>query len=345
MADITGESLQKSQPLPAELLGDEPGQESEVIIPKSRTDSGAASAQGEALSWMFDSRPTDIPRSRPMSYNAPEFQSMFNMSQRQMGGTRVLSSGDQGQWMTPREFAKRAMPGLESSEEILDRHKVRFSSPTSSDEEPGYSQRETEVDEERMERKEVLVLLRAQLVEQTKITAMMKAQNELTANVANQLRGIFGIMHNIYRTGLIQNESLDRIDVAVEDITSAIYKQWSVQESRDKKSTQEEMGAEARRMGVDTREKEAQAEAQAMRDYEVQEQAVRIAQAADMTRVADMTRGDGIPHLAPGVYFGDTSVNRDMSEAIRRMTADANRRMPHVDEAVESGFESKSKYA
>ncbi len=276
MADLTGEEVQQSRVMPTELLGDDPGQEPETIVPKNQ--------EGVAVSWMFEGQRSS-------------FQEAAGRNNQQMGGTRILSSwevdsrnppsscvhptrkwDDESSGRTASEFTKMRFPGLDLTEEVLDRHKMRYTSDSSgpsSPREPGYSRKSRK--EEWMD--ETAELLRVQIAEQQKITAMIKAQTEMLAGMSSYLRSMFGLLHNIYRVSLTQNEALSQISNTLDDVAYSV--QWlapQVAEESNKK-------AEPSR---------AELEAEALR----------------MAERAAADQSSEIPTLAPGTVFGEESKRR-----------------------------------
>lgn len=289
MADITGTELEKTQALAPELLGDEAVQESVIMVPKSRTDSATLSpSQGESISWMFGGGQTlTDPSARdseirdaivhgqaswrhlpPESARRKQMEEAHRRNQRQMGGTPVPKimnyDGRDGKWVTADQMRQQQMPNLE---EVLDRHKMRYASDSDSEEDfgPGYT-RKTE--------NEMIKLLREQLAEQRKLAEIAKAQTEMLANIYTCFRGTYGLLHNMYRIQLIQNGNLEKVDLKLDDMLYLLGGTYP--EATDKKATQAEMEAEARRMA---------------------------AQAAISANAATSKGDDGIPVLAPGVNF------------------------------------------
>lgn len=277
MADLTGEEVQQSRVMPTELLGDDPGQEPEVIVPKNQ--------EGVAVSWMFEGQRSS-------------FQEAASRNNQQMGGTRILSSwevdsknppsscvhptrkwDDEASGRTASEFTKMRFPGLDLTEEVLDRHKMRYASDSSglsSPIEPGYSRKSRK--EEWMD--ETTELLRMQIAEQQKITAMIKAQTEMLAGMSSYLRSMFGLLHNIYRVSLTQNESLTQIGNALDDVAYSV--QWMTPQAPEEPSKKAEPSR-------------AELEAEALRMAE---------------RAATADKNPEIPTLTPGVMFGDDSKRR-----------------------------------
>lgn len=180
MADITGESLEKVQPLLAGLPSDI-SQEPELIVGRDRQ---TGAGIGRSIPWLFDQA------QHPDSFGSlPRTSVRFVSPTRpQMGGTKIPPTG---------------LPGLAQG----------YESPTHeffSDDEPPLRLMQDDTNQK------VVALLHAQLAEQRKIVAYMKQQTELLNEIVQNTGETRARLGHIYRTGLLQVQELEKIRVQLQ---------------------------------------------------------------------------------------------------------------------------------